>query len=99
VTGLAGEAEAVLWLDGQSVGDDLDPSLNVTPRTVWQLVVAIEKTPAFCRDSRGLKTIASAVVLGQAALRSDSLRWAHGSEGAFNGIGRPQVVPCSAGKS
>ena len=69
------------------------PSLNVTARTSFDnWLWPSRRRQLFCAASSSLKTIASAVPVGQATLRSDRAV-AHGSEGAFNGIGRPQVFP------
>ena len=68
------------------------PSSNVTPRTFWQLIVTIETTPAFLRGFEQFEDDGQRRPVGQASLRLDRAV-AHGSEGAFNGIGRPQVFP------
>ena len=52
--------------------------------------MAIETPPAFLRGLKQFEGQRGPV--GQAALRSDRAV-AHGSEGAFNGIGRSQVFP------
>jgi hypothetical protein len=63
-----------------------------TENEFWQLVVAIETTPAFVRSLEQFKDHRERCPVGQASLRSDRAV-AHGSEGAFNGIGGPQVLP------
>src|ERR1700674_3245255 len=74
-------------------GDDLDPVVEChTENEFWQLVVAIETTPAFLRGLEQLEDHRERRPVGQASLRSDRAV-AHGSEGAFNGIGGPQVFP------
>src|SRR2546423_11232721 len=75
------------------LGDDLDPVVEChTENEFWQLVVAIETTPAFLRGLEQLEDHRERRPVGQASLRSDRAV-PHGSEGAFNGIGRPQVSP------
>src|SRR2546423_5483079 len=75
------------------LGDDLDPVVEChTENEFWQLVVAIETTPAFLRGLEQLEDHRERRPVGQASLRSDRAV-PHGSEGAFNGIGRPQVFP------
>jgi hypothetical protein len=70
-------------------GDDLDPIVEChTENEFWQLVVAIETTPAFLRALKQFEDHRERRFVGQASLRSDRAV-AHGSEGAFNGIGRP----------
>ena len=74
-------------------GDDLDPVVEChTENEFWQLVVAIETTPAFLRGLKQFEDHRERRPVGQATLRSDRAV-AHGSEGAFNGVGRPQVFP------
>jgi hypothetical protein len=80
-----------LWADGQWFGDDLDPVVEcLTENEFWQLVVAIETTPAFLRGLEQFEDHRERRPVGQAPLRSDRAV-AHGGDGAFNGIGRPQV--------
>src|SRR6476620_11265381 len=70
-------------------GDDLDPVVEChTENEFWPLVVAIETTPAFLRALEQFEDHRERRPVGQAPLRSDRAV-AHGSEGAFNGIGRP----------
>lgn len=74
-------------------GDDLDSVVEChTENEFWQLVVAVETTPAFLRGLKQLEDHRERRPVGQAALRSDRAV-AHGGEGAFNGIGGPQVFP------
>src|ERR1700682_2567753 len=74
-------------------GDDLDPVVEChTENEFWQLVVAIETTPGFLCTLEQFEDHRERCPVGQASLRSDRAM-AHGSEGAFNGIGRPQVFP------
>jgi hypothetical protein len=74
-------------------GDDLDPVVEChTENEFWQLVAAIETTPAFLRGLDQFEDHRERRPVGQASLRSDRAV-AHGSEGAFNGIGGPQVFP------
>jgi hypothetical protein len=64
------------------------PSLKChTENEFWQLVVAIETTPAFCAASSSLKTIASAVLLDRQPL-DRIVRW---RKVLAMRIGRPQV--------
>ena len=73
--------------------DDLDPVVEChTENEFWQLVVAIETTPAFLRAFEQFEDHRERGPVRQATLGSDRAM-AHGSEGAFNGIGRPQVLP------
>jgi hypothetical protein len=75
------------------LGDDLDPIVEChTENEFWQLVVAIEPTPAFLRGLKQFEDHRECRLVGQAALRSDGAV-AHGGEGAFDGVGRPQVFP------
>ena len=74
-------------------GNDLDPVVEChTENEFWQLVVAIETTPAFLGALKQFEDHRERRFVGQSSLRSDRAV-AHGSEGAFNGIGRPQVLP------
>src|SRR5436190_13787069 len=74
-------------------GDDLDPVVEChTENEFWQLVVAIETAPTFLRGLEQFEDHGERRPVGQATLRSDGAM-AHGSEGAFNGIGRSQVFP------
>ena len=67
-------------------GDDLDPVVEChTKNEFWQLVVAIETTPAFLRGLEQFEDHSERRPVGQASLRSDRAV-AHGSEGAFNGV-------------
>jgi hypothetical protein len=78
--------------------DDLDPVVEChTKNEFWQLVVAIETTPAFVRGLKQFEDHRERRPVGQATLRSDGAV-AHGGEGAFNGIGRPQVFPVLGGE-
>jgi hypothetical protein len=63
-------------------------SIPSSENEFWQLVVAIETTPAFLRALEQFEDHRERRPVGQAPLRSDGAV-AHGSEGAFNGIGRP----------
>src|SRR4029079_5055873 len=73
--------------------DDLDPVVEChTKNEFWQLVVAIETTPSFLRGLEQLEDHRERRPVGQASLRSDRAV-ANGCEGAFNGIGGPQVLP------
>src|SRR6266478_6251831 len=75
------------------LGDDLDPIAEChTEHEFWQLVVAIETTPAFLRGLKQFEDHRERRPVGQATLRSDRAV-AYGSEGAFNWVGRPQVLP------
>src|ERR1700686_756482 len=75
------------------LGDDLDPVVEChTENEFWQLVVSVEPSPAFLCALEQFEDHCERGPVGQAALRSDRAV-AHGSEGAFNGIGRPQVLP------
>src|ERR1700731_565252 len=71
----------------------LIPSLNVTPRTSFgNWVVAIETTPAFLCALDQFEDHRERGPVRQTALRSDGAV-AHGGEGAFDGVGRPQAFP------
>src|ERR1700730_12624828 len=68
-------------------------SLNVTPRTSFgNWVVAIETTPSFLCALDQFEDHRERGPVRQTALRSDCAV-AHGGEGAFDGVGRPQVFP------
>jgi hypothetical protein len=75
------------------LGDDLDPVVEChTENEFWQLVVSASRRQLFCAPSNNLKTMASAVLLDKQPFdRMGAV--AHGGEGAFNGIGSPQVFP------
>ena len=74
-------------------GADLDPVVEChTENEFWQLVVAIETAPAFLRTLEQLEDHRKRRPVGQASLRSDRAV-AHGGEGAFDGVGGPQVFP------
>src|SRR5665213_4433004 len=74
-------------------GEDLDPVVErYTENEFWQLVVAIETTPAFVGAFEQFEDHGERGAVGQASLRSDRAV-PYGSEGAFNGIGGPQVFP------
>src|ERR1700704_7217173 len=69
------------------LGDDLDPVVEChTENEFWQLVVAIETTPAFLRGLEQLEDHRERRPVGQASLRSDRAV-AHGGKGAFDGVG------------
>src|SRR3954447_12618930 len=75
------------------LGDELDPIIEChTDNEFWQLVVAIETTPASLRGLEQFEDHRECRLVGQAALRSDGAV-ANGGEGAFDGVGRPQVFP------
>src|SRR5438552_17510969 len=75
------------------LGDDLDPVVEChTENEFWQLVVSVEPSPAFLCALKQFEDHCEGGRVGQAALRSDRAV-AHGGEGAFNGIGGPQVFP------
>jgi hypothetical protein len=70
-------------------GDDLDPVVEChTKNEFWQLVVAIETTPAFLRALKQFEDHRERGPVRQTALRSDRAV-AHSGEGAFNGVGGP----------
>jgi hypothetical protein len=54
--------------------------------------VSVEPSPAFLCALEQLEDHGERGPVGQTALRSDGAV-AHGGEGAFNGIGSPQVFP------
>src|SRR4051794_10144867 len=69
------------------LGDDLDPIIEChTDNEFWQLVVAIETTPASLRGLEQFEDHRECRLVGQAALRSDGAV-ANGGEGAFDGVG------------
>src|ERR1700687_5996355 len=75
------------------LGDDLDPVVEChTKNEFWQLAVAIETTPAFLRALEQFEHHRERGPVRQTALRSDRAM-AHGGEGAFDGVGGPQVFP------
>src|ERR1700688_3152480 len=75
------------------LGDDLDPVVEChTKNEFWQLVVAIETTPAFVRALEQFEDHRERGPVRQTALRSDRAV-AHSGEGAFDGVGGPQVLP------
>src|SRR5437879_1771430 len=75
------------------LGDDLDPVVEChTENEFWQLVVSVEPSPAFLCALKQFEDHCEGGRVGQAALRSDRAV-AHSGEGAFNGIGSPQVFP------
>src|ERR1700750_117298 len=75
------------------LGDDLDPVVEChTKNEFWQLVVAIETAPAFLCALDQFEDHGERGPVRQTTLRSDGAV-AHGGEGAFDGVGRPQVFP------
>jgi hypothetical protein len=81
---------------GLTVGrlrDDLDPVVEChTENEFWQLVMSVETTPAFLCALDQFEDHRERGPVGQTALRSDRAV-PHGGEGAFDGVGRPQVFP------
>jgi hypothetical protein len=75
------------------LGDDLDPVVEChTENEFWQRVMAIDTASALLRSLEQFEDHRERRPVGQAPLRSD-VAATHGSEGASNGIGRPQVLP------
>jgi hypothetical protein len=71
------------------LGEDLDPVVEChTKNEFWQLVMAIETTPAFLRALKQFEDHRERGPVRQTALRSDGAV-AHSGEGAFGGVGGP----------
>ncbi|MGY2933191.1 hypothetical protein ACVWZ6_002793 [Bradyrhizobium sp. GM6.1] len=77
------------------LGDDLDPIIEChTDNEFWQLVVAIETTPASLGGLEQFEDHRECRLVGEAALRSDGAV-ANGGEGAFDGVGnRYEISRC-----
>ncbi|MGY3294339.1 hypothetical protein ACVWWP_007406 [Bradyrhizobium sp. LM3.6] len=79
------------------LGDDLDPVVEChTENEFWQLVVAIETTPAFMRGLKQFEDHRECRLLGEAALRSEwcgGARWRR----CFRYYGRPHNYPALNG--
>src|SRR5665647_202140 len=78
--------------DKDMSGDNLYGPFWIAQPNAQELVVSVEPSPAFLCALEQFEDHCERGPVGQAALRSDRAV-AHGGEGAFNGVGGPQVFP------
>ena len=78
--------------------DDFDAVSKLhTLDQLWQLVVAVETPPVFLRGVGQLEDHGEGGLVREAAFRADR-PVAHGGKGAFDRVGRAQVLPMLGGK-